>query len=333
MDGRSICIESTLITLLRPIYPRYTNRYGTLHGGMLAWWMLEAGSMSAMRASGGYVVLGAIDYLFMLNPGRLGENLHAYSLVIGATRHTLDVLTYAESAPPGGRETKPVSLSIQTFVSVDENVKPRPHGINIKPCSMESKALETLHLEWLAERKPLIEERKLIAQDTKPLETPYRVESYQVISPEAAFSLPNVLDASKLFYDIDQVAAIAAMKATGSPVVTASFDAAVFASPGYVGDLLRIEAGITGVGNTSSEVLVKITAENPEKDRKTTIARMYTIMVSIGPDGRPIPHRIKPKIPHTLQQAFEERQKTRRRRRARTQQLIRLVESIVKKLP
>ncbi|WP_083756287.1 acyl-CoA thioesterase [Hyperthermus butylicus] len=328
-QGSTLCLEATRATLLRPIYPRYTNRYGTLHGGRLAWWILESGSMAAMKASRGYVVLGAIDYLFILSPGRLGENLNVYSWVIGSTRHTLDVLTYATAEPVGGGEERPVSLSIQTYVAVDENVRPREHGVEVRPCSLEAEALTEIHRAWLEERRALVEERHKIASDTSRLTVPYHIESYQIVGPDSTFSLHNVLDASKLFYTIDQIAAIAAIKAARAPVVTASFDAAVFASPARVGNILRLEAGVTGVGRTSIEVLVKVVADDPVAERSATVAKLYTVLVSVGPDGRPSPPPVKPVVPEELQKGFMERKRVREEKRRKVREIIEALKSML----
>jgi acyl-CoA hydrolase len=282
------------------------------------------------RPSRGYVVLGAIDYLFILEPVRVGELFETYSWVIGSTSHTVDVLSYGVASSAGGGSPRPVSLSIQTYVAVDESVRPREHGASIRACSFEGEALKNIHEEWLRERRELVEKRHEVARDTSRLNVPYRVESYEIVYPESTFSLPRVLDATKFFYTIDSLGALAAMKATGSPVVTASFDAAVFASPAYVGDVLRAEAGVTGVGRTSLEVLVKVVAENPIEERENTVAQLYMVLVSIGPDGRPAEPRKKPQIPEKLQRGFELRRIVRQKKRERIKEILHLVEALPK---
>ncbi len=323
-----VCLESTRIDVIRPVYPRYTNRYGTLYGGRLAWWVLESGAMAAMRVSRGYVVLGSIDYLFILSPVHVGEFLYIYSWVIGSTRHTLDVLSYAEARGLGGG-VRPVSLSVQTYVSVDDRVRSREHGVEVDACSLEARPLLDIHEEWLGERQRLIESSRGLRGDVGRLEVPYRVETYTMVLPDSTFSLPRVLDATKFFYIIDEVGALTAMRATGSPVVTASFDAAVFVSPAFVGDLLRVEAGVTGVGRTSLEVLLKVVAENPLEGRVNTMAQLYMVLVSIGPDGRPAPPRRRPVVPDHLQREYEERRVIRQARRRRVEELLELARGLV----
>ncbi len=292
--------------------------------------MLETGSMAAVRASGGYVVLGAIDYLFILSPVRVGEMLSLYSWVIGATRRTLDVLVYAEAQPGAGAggEARPVSLSLQTYVAVDEDVRPRPHGVAVEPCSLEARPLAELHGEWLGRRRGLIEERRRLAADTSPLDALFKATSYLFVGPEEELALPGVMDASRLFRYIDEVGAVSAIKYTGMPVVTASFDAAVFASPARMGDMVRMEAGLTGAGRTSLEVAIKIVAENPVVGREATVARLYAVYVALGLDGRPAPLRRRPVFSPERLRGYEERKRMREERRRRLSELLALVRGL-----
>lgn len=328
---RRLCIEASRVTVVHPVYPRHTNRYGTLHGGQLASWVLEAGGMAAMKAARGYVVLGAIDHLFILSPGRVGENLFTHAWVIGSTRHTLDVLVYAEAYPRPGEEgePRPVSLSLQTFVAVNEDVRPRVHGLVVEPCSLESEPVARAHREWLEERRGLVEERRRLAHDLSPLDAVFRVESYKFVSPADEFTLPGVLDASRLFQIIDEVAAATAIRYAGVPMVTASFDAAVFASPARTGDLLRLEAGITGAGKSSLEAAVKIFAENPVEGRRAAMAQLYVVFVSVGPDGRPRPLPRRPVLSPEKQEAFTARRRMREERRRRVSELVKAVRSML----
>jgi len=317
--------------VIHPVYPRHTNRYGTLHGGQLASWVLEAGGMAAMRAARGYVVLGAIDHLFILSPGRVGENLFIHAWVIGSTNHTLDVLVYAEAYPRPGEagEPRPVSLSLQTFVSVNEDARPRIHGLVVEPCSLESEPLARAHQEWLEERRALVEERKRLVRDLSPLDAVFRVESYKFVSPADEFTLPGVLDASRLFQIIDEVAAATAIRYAAVPMVTASFDAAVFASPARIGDVLRLEAGITGAGRSSLEAAVKIFAENPAEARRSTVAQLYVVFVAVGPDGKPRPLPRRPALSPERQEAFQARKRMREERRRKVAELVNAVKSML----
>jgi len=329
---RRVCIEATYTPVVHPVYPRHANRYGTLHGGELAGWVIEAGGMASMRSTGGYVVLGAIDYLFILTPARVGENLAVHAWLIGSTRHTVDALVYAEAFPAPGRggEPRPVALSLQTFVAVDEGVRPRLHGVTVSPCSVESEALAELHRGWLEDRRPLIEERRRIAADASPLDALYRVVSHKFVSPVDEFTLPGVLDASRLFRYIDEAAAVSAIRFTGAPMVTASFDAAVFAAPARTGDIVRLEAGITGAGRSSLEIAVKVFAENPVEARRATVAQLYTVFVAVGPDGRPVPLPRRPVLSPEREKAYLERRRAREERRRRIASIVEQVRQLAR---
>ena len=328
VDRTKPCIRDTVLTIVRPIYPRYTNRYGTLHGGRAAWWLLETAAMTAMKLTRGYVVLGAIEHLFIHTPGRLGENLYIAAAALASTTHTLDLAAVAVAEPVGGGERRVVATTLATFVAVDEAVKPRPHGVEPAPCSSPEEELAGLAAEWRKRRQPLIEKRREIAGDTSPLNYPGTVTSYIVVSPDSTFSIPTVLDASKLFYTIDQVAAVTAMRQAGSPVVTAGFDTAVFASPAMVGDMVRLDAVVSGAGRTSIETLIKVIAENPVEERRNTVAVMYTTLVAVGPDGRPTPPRKKPTPPQELAAGYQERRRERAEVRRRASRLATLLASL-----
>ncbi len=115
--------------------------------------------------------------------------------------------------------------------------------MNLAVLSLLSQQKE--HERWLRDRRSLVECRHEISRDTSFPSPSSRVTLYRIVSLDETFSIPTVLDASKLFYEIDQVAVVAAIKAVKNQVVTASFDAAVFAAPARVEDILRIEAGVS----------------------------------------------------------------------------------------
>src|SRR3954469_24796698 len=60
----------------------------------------------------------------------------------------------------------------------------------------------------------------------------------------------------------DEAAGIASIRHCGMRVVTAGMDRMTFASPVYVGELLRCQAMVNAVWNTSMEVGVRVEAEN-----------------------------------------------------------------------
>jgi len=330
----SLCVGEAIAQLVRPIYPRYANRYGTLHGGYAAWWLLETGAMAAVRAARGYAVLGAIEHLYIHSPGRLGENVFVYAAVIGSTEHTLDVAAVAVAEPVGGGAARLVATSLQTYVAVDEEVRSRRHGVRVAPCGrwQGEEDLYRVHLGWLERRRRLLPEARGKAGELLASGIPGvgRIESLHVVSMEDTFTLPGVLDAARLFYLIDQVAAVAAIKSLGGPVVTAGFDEAFFLSPARLGDIVSIDAALTGAGRTSVEALLRVRIERPSRDEQSLMAILYATLVSIGDDGRPAPPRRRPEIPAELQEGYLERRRRRSEARRRAEEMAEALLSLVR---
>src|SRR3954454_23024269 len=61
----------------------------------------------------------------------------------------------------------------------------------------------------------------------------------------------------------DEVAGLAAIKHSGSRVVTAGADRMAFLHPVHIGELLRVSATVNAAWRTSMEVGVRVEAENP----------------------------------------------------------------------
>jgi acyl-CoA hydrolase len=90
---------------------------------------------------------------------------------------------------------------------------------------------------------------------------------------------------------MDIVASIAAIRAGRKPVVTVSLDRTDFREPVRVGEFAETIARVVRIGRTSITVEVELWAENPvTAERKlSTVGRF--VLVSVGPDGRPVPVR------------------------------------------
>lgn len=88
---------------------------------------------------------------------------------------------------------------------------------------------------------------------------------------------------------VDEGAAIVAMKHAQGHVVTARVERFDFLKPAFVGDVVTIDCTLEYVGRTSMEVGVTVTAENPIKRDRRTVASSYLIFVAIDEDGKPTP--------------------------------------------
>lgn len=86
---------------------------------------------------------------------------------------------------------------------------------------------------------------------------------------------------------IDNTAGIVAARHTGRNVVTASIDRLDFHSPVFVGDLLRLTAGINYVGKTSMEIGVRVEAENFITGAVRHTASAYLTFVALDETLKP----------------------------------------------
>jgi acyl-CoA hydrolase len=86
----------------------------------------------------------------------------------------------------------------------------------------------------------------------------------------------------------DEVAGLAAIKHSGSRVVTAGADRMAFLHPVHVGEVLRVSATVNAAWRTSMEVGVRVEAENPVTGDTRHTNSAYFTMVAVDGDGRPI---------------------------------------------
>lgn len=88
---------------------------------------------------------------------------------------------------------------------------------------------------------------------------------------------------------IDRVAAVAAMRHAGRPVVTASIDRVDFREPIYSGELVTCRARVNFVGRTSMEIGVYVEAENLLSGKSRHTNTCYLTFVAIDENDRPVP--------------------------------------------
>ncbi len=112
----------------------------------------------------------------------------------------------------------------------------------------------------------------------------------------------------------DEVAGIAAIRHSGSRVVTAGVDRMTFTEAVHVGELLRCRACVNAAWRTSMEVGVRVEAENAPTAEVRHTSTAYLTMVAVNEDGEPI--EVPPLIPDTPDQERRQREaETRRRNR------------------
>lgn len=88
---------------------------------------------------------------------------------------------------------------------------------------------------------------------------------------------------------VDEAAAVAAVRHSDGPAVTAFMDSMAFREPVRLGDLLTTRAQVNWTGVTSMEVGVKVTAQRLEVAGEIHVATAYLVFVAVDADGNPRP--------------------------------------------
>jgi len=105
--------------------------------------------------------------------------------------------------------------------------------------------------------------------------------------PMDANSIGNVFGGTILGL-IEETAWLAAIKHARCNLVTASIDRMDFLAPVRIGEMLRIEASVNYVHNTSMEVGVRVEAEDPETGNVRHAGTCFLTYVGLGKDRKPM---------------------------------------------
>ena len=124
----------------------------------------------------------------------------------------------------------------------------------------------------------------------------------------------------------DEVAGIAAIRHSGSRVVTAGMDRMTFLHPVVVGMLVTVKATVNAAWRTSMEVGVRVEAENVHTGEVMHTSTAYLTMVALDEDGRPA--QVPPVEP-----ASDDEQRRQREAELRRQTRLREREEIVAARP
>ena len=87
---------------------------------------------------------------------------------------------------------------------------------------------------------------------------------------------------------IDIASAIAAGRHCKTHVATASIDAIQFIKPIHLGWIVTIKATINRVWNSSMEIGLHLSAENPLAEEEHHSASAYVTMVALDDQGKPV---------------------------------------------
>jgi acyl-CoA hydrolase len=85
----------------------------------------------------------------------------------------------------------------------------------------------------------------------------------------------------------DEVAGIAAVRHSGTRVVTAAVDRMTFRHPVFVGQLVTVKATVNAAWRTSMEVGVRVESENVRTGELVHTSTAYLTMVALDDDGKP----------------------------------------------
>ena len=110
----------------------------------------------------------------------------------------------------------------------------------------------------------------------------------ELVLPNDTNTFGNLMG-GRLMYWMDIASALAAMKHSGAPVVTASVDNISFKNPIKLGNVVHIEAKVTRAFTTSMEVHIKVWGEDVIQQNKYKSNEAYFTFVALDPNGNPRP--------------------------------------------
>lgn len=278
---RRVSIGDTLHESMYHVTPAHANPLGMAHGGVVLSWMVDVATVAAMRLAQGPAVLAGMDNVFFLNPVRIGWNVLVTAWISLVGRSSMETTVMVEALDPSGGRRYPTSLSHMTLVKVDENLRPQPVGVSVVPSNKYERALQEE-----ARRRRRARYQPPPSTGGSPSFSEY-AQTLLLVNPQDTLAY-DVLHASRLLKAMDETAAIAASLAVGGPVVTAALDSTSFLTPVWRGEVVRLEARITGAWRSSVEVEVRATALNPGREERLTTTSYFTL-VRISGEGKPEP--------------------------------------------
>lgn len=96
---------------------------------------------------------------------------------------------------------------------------------------------------------------------------------------------------------VDQAAAVAAIRHSGGPAVTAAIDRVDFRERIPVGALVTCDAAVEFVGNSSMDITIEVYAEKVSTGERRNTHSAHAVFVAIDEYGRP--KRVPRLIPET----------------------------------
>lgn len=150
-------VASTSVIMSHMMLPPDANPAGIVHGGVVMKHIDDAAGVVAVRHSGGPAVTASIDRLDFHNPAFIG-NLLTVKASINLTGETsMEIGTRVETEDPVTGTVKHTASAYLTFVTLDENNRPRQVP-GIIPAAAEEKRR---NCEAIARRKDRLAKRTI----------------------------------------------------------------------------------------------------------------------------------------------------------------------------
>jgi acyl-CoA hydrolase len=130
------------------------------------------------------------------------------------------------------------------------------------------------------------------------------IETRYILAPHQVNSLGTAFGGVIMSW-IDVVAAMTAQRHCLGVVVTASIDKISFKAPIHVGDHVLLKASVNYAGNTSMEIGVQVTKEDPFTGERVEATTAYLTFVHIDKHGHP------KKVPPLAPQSDDEKRRFR----------------------
>lgn len=129
----------------------------------------------------------------------------------------------------------------------------------------------------------------------KPVNESRAIKASIVLPPDT--NTYGTIFGGKVMSDIDDIAAISAIRHMRRPVVTASTDSIDFLHPIRNGMAICLESFVSWAGKTSMEVFVKVLSENLITGERQVCATAFLTFIAF--DGYGKPQEVPPVIPET----------------------------------
>jgi Acyl-CoA hydrolase len=273
MSGWPVNISDTEVEVVRLVTPHNVNPIGTLYGGYMLQWLVDAGTIAAMDFSESDAVLGYLDRMHFIAPVKVGDIVKFRAWIVHVRRSSMTALVEAYVKKPEGLSLATIARMI--FVKVGADGRPLPVEKTLQTSNGWERSLWSYFSRWREAVEP--ELRREPAAGDLPA-----VTQIQVMPEDAVYG--GLMYGGRLLYYLDQIAAIAAFNYRPGIYVTASLNSINFKRPIYVGDIIVVRGGVDYVGHTSLEVAFEVVARGLRGERR--VAGGYFTFVNMS-GGRP----------------------------------------------